>query len=165
MLKKGTVALIAFLLLFGSFGNESYAKTVSRHAGIGDTKVAFNKAYGKARKSADIYRYKHDYILAMFMGRPAFNITLQFEATAHPHRSKKATIKAYKKMIPSDAKKVKQYSDDGGQRTIIFYQSKRLAKMVKKSVFMGDKRGSFMAILHKNKKGYFSVVLGTGTNP
>lgn len=111
-------------------------------------------------------RYKRDYILPMFLGHAAWNILLQFEATNKPVRSKKNAIKAYRYMIPSDAKKVRQYYDQGGKRLIIIYQSKKLAKSVKKSVFMGDKPGSLMAILHRNSKGYFSVTLATGnSNP
>ncbi|MFX3616271.1 MAG: hypothetical protein ACE3JK_01905 [Sporolactobacillus sp.] len=164
--RKWCVSLIVFTFILSSLSNVSSAKTISMHAGIGDTKSAFNKAYGKGKGDSEMMSYKHNYILPMFLDKAAYNILLQFESTSSSRRSKKNAIKAYKYMIPTDSKKVKQYYDNGGERLIIIYQSNRLAKSVKKAVFLGDKPGSFMAILHRDHKGYFSVTLATGnSNP
>jgi hypothetical protein len=161
-----TVVFLVFSGLLPSSDTYAKSKRICSSAGIGDSKATFNKDYGKGKGDSEMMRYKRDYILPMFLSNAAWNILLQFEATNKPVRSKKSAKKAYRHMIPSDAKKVRQYHDQGGERLIIIYQSKKLAKSIKKSVFMGDKPGSFMAILHRNSKGYFSVTLATGnSNP
>ncbi|EST12237.1 hypothetical protein [Sporolactobacillus laevolacticus] len=162
MLKKWIVASIVFLLFLSSLGNASYAKTVSRHAGIGDTKAAFNKAYGKGKFNDISTVYKHGYLVVMFL-HSAYDISLEFESTSNPRRSKQQAINAYKKMIPSDSKLIKQYHDSG--RLIMEYRSQKLAKHVKKALFNGSKPGTFIAILKKDSSGYYAVILGTGDNP
>lgn len=163
--RKLLFSLIASCLIFGTLVNVSSAKTISRQAGIGDTRASFNKAYGHGKSSPGIVRYQHDYILAMFMDRSAYDITLQFESTDRPRRTKAQAVAAYMPMIPSDSIKIKQYPDPNSDGTVIIYRSHKLATHCKKAVFSGAKPGTFLVALQKDSKGYFAVVLGTGDNP
>lgn len=163
--RKISVAFIAFLFIFTLFAPYSSAKTISRHAGIGDTRASFNKAYGHGKSSSGIVRYKHDYILAMFMDHAAYDIELQFEQTSKPRRTLSQVNTIYKEFIPSDSRKIKQYYDSNVSGTVMIFHSNNLAKHVKKEVFSGAKKGTFLVVLQRNKHGYFGISIGTGDNP
>jgi hypothetical protein len=71
--------------------------------GLADTYDVWEKQYGDNKGDKVNARFKNDYLLTMFTEGRATNITMQFESTNQPARSKTQAMVAYQNMIPTDA--------------------------------------------------------------
>ncbi len=145
--------------------NSSAKKMITSAGGLGDSLDVWKNNYGSyigdASTSAS---FEDDYLLAIFADNKAVNVTIQFEQSNKKYRTKSEAIEAFKDMIPSDAKKIKE--EDGPEKDVIYYQSNTLAKVLDKNLFTGATPGTMMAILEKNSNNkYYAVVLGPGNNP
>lgn len=143
---------------------EQLPAQITKAGGLGDTYDIFVQNYGVNIGDQMMARFQNDYIHSIFVNERAMNITLQFEATSQSYRSKKEALALAEEVIPIDAKKIKEYSDDPG-RIVIEYTSKKLAKVMNKESFGSAKPGTFLVIIRSNSQGVFAVTIGTGNNP
>ncbi|WP_053373951.1 hypothetical protein [Paenibacillus sp. FJAT-27812] len=100
----------------------------------------------------------------------ANNITLSFEATDSRWRTAEEALHDSSSVIPSDAVKVKEYTDNE-VRKVFQYESKLLADRLKGyydfavTLDPESKPGIFIVILKHDDSGIISVVVGAGNNP
>lgn len=149
---------------------ESPLSQITTNGGLGDHIKAFEKNYGPNTGDDMFGVFQNSNIGPMFLYGRANNVTVQFEATNQPRRTKAEAIGAFTNIIPTDSVKVKEWSVEDSDlygKDIIQFESKLLAEVFKNeiSVFGGANPGTFIAILKRDKNGYFTVVLGTGNNP
>ncbi|MDQ0896296.1 MULTISPECIES: hypothetical protein [unclassified Paenibacillus] len=154
---------------------------LTQSGGLGDTLTAIEKNYGKNENNPDtsLSAYNKGRILVMYTEseKIAHNVTLQFEATEKPRRTKDEAMAEVQKSIPTDAIKVKEYKVDEN-RDIIQYESKALAdRLVEyyaavdesyKSLGISSKpvkHGTFIVILKHDNRGFFASVIGLGDKP
>lgn len=150
---------------------------ITAAGGLGDAVEVFEQKYGPGKESSVLTSYRGNYILSMFIDekgiKRAYNVSLQFESTDQPRRTKEEVIQIVKDMIPADAKTTKEWTEDG--KIKILYESETLAKtfenyhveaaeFAKKMGLEADKPGTFILIMNGDDKGIFGAVLGLGDN-
>lgn len=170
-------------------GKEDYSSTASvvsdkpiieplitKDGGLGDTKEAIEQIRGASenREDATFSSYQNDKFVILYVEdevkkNTAINVTLQFEFTDIPRRSKKEALLEASTVIPSDAVKVKEYKADE-DRYVIQYESKLLAGRLEGfyDLHKDDhefKPGTFIVLLKHDEQGFFSVVVGAGDKP
>lgn len=151
---------------------------ITKTGGLGDTREAIEQLRGADENGQDIgiSSYQNNSFLAIYAQdevtkkNTALNVTLSFEATDTPRRSKKEAMREASSVIPSDAVKVKEYKVDEG-RDVIQYESKLLSERLRGWYDLDaannpkSKSGAFIVILKHDEEGIFSVVVGAGNNP
>ncbi|MDY7992389.1 hypothetical protein UY286_15440 [Paenibacillus polymyxa] len=151
---------------------------ITKTGGLGDTREAIEQLRGADENGQDaaISSYQNNSFLAIYAQdevtkkNTALKVTLSFEATDTPRRSKKEAIREASSVIPSDAVKVKEYKV-AEERDAIEYESKLLSEQLKGWYDLDAANnpesvpGTFIVILNLDKEGFFSVVVGAGNNP
>lgn len=134
--------------------------------GLGDTLSVYKEKYGENAGSEMLARFDNDYVLVTFIEKRAMNVTLQFEATNQPRRTREEALAIAEPLMPYDATKIDEYVADSGSE-IIVYKSELLANIFEEDAFINAEKGTFITILKPsiNDDGYFGVVLATGNNP
>lgn len=157
---------------------QSIDPLITTAGGLGDTKEAIEKIRGKDEneEGAALSAYQNKTFLSMYSiddvtkKNIANNVTLSFEGTEKGRRTHQEALDEAVQIIPTDAKKVKEYTVDD-EKNVIQYESMILGERLKGyydfATFIDseNKPGTFIIILKYDTDGAFSVISATGNTP